>query len=254
MLWCMMQFKSFPYPACFGRLKSLIQRRYVMCVQVVADKDDSFSIRIVDIDKFLYLLRPVLLAPLCLDGYATPSAKRLGEHKAAACPFADIFVINLLRVVHLGKMDGFPRVSMKFDRLLVHAYDRISGIVWSGVHFKNILHRSNERGILLRWNAPHLPQVRLIFVFFRMRPTWVCEIVSMISISTALSDIKRRVQRLYPSGGVLHAMAMILASISPVHLAGTGGVSRFLRLMPFPGSAVSASDRSRKFSFIPCTA
>lgn len=137
MLWCMMQFKSFPYPACFGRLKSLIQRRYVMCVQVVADKDDSFSIRIVDIDMFLYLLRPVLLAPLCLDGYATPSAKRLGEHKAAACPFADIFVINLLRVVHLGKMDGFPRVSMKFDRLLVHAYDRISGIVWSGVHFKN---------------------------------------------------------------------------------------------------------------------
>ena len=138
--------------------------------------------------------------------------------------------------------------------MFIRPHDRISGIIWSGVHFKNILHRSNECGILLRRNAPHLPQMRLIFVFFRMRPTWVCEMASMTCISTALSDIRRRVQRLNPSGGVLHAMAMILASMSPVHLAGTGGVSRFFRLMPFPGSVASAFDRSRKFSFMPCTA
>ena len=90
--------------------------------------------------------------------------------------------------------------------------------------------------------------------FFRMRPAWVCEMASMTCISTALSDIRRRVQRLNPSGGVPHAIAMILASMSPVHLAGTGGVSRFLRLMPFHGSSASESDRSRKFSFMPCTA
>lgn len=171
MLGRMMQFESFPYPACFSWLKSFIQRRYVVGIQVIANKDDFLRIRVVNIDKFLYLLRPVLLAPLTLDSHASPSSERLGEHKAAACSFADIFMINFLRVVGLRKMYGFLRIRMKFNRLFVHTYDRISGIIRSGVH-----------------------------------------------------------------------------------LAGTGGVSRFFRLIPFPGSAVSVSDRSRKFSFMPCTA
>jgi hypothetical protein len=47
--------------------------------------------------------------------------------------------------------------------------------------------------------------------------------------STQVSANNLGVRAQQPAGGLLHAGAMIRASGSPVTLAGTGGVSRFLR-------------------------
>ena len=101
----------------------------------------------------------------------------------------------------------------------------------SGVHFKHILHMGDKCGVLVRRDALHLLQVRLIPVFFRMRPTCIGEMDGTISNSTTLSDSSRSVHLPRPSGGALHAVAMIFASTSPVHLAGTGGDSRFFRMI-----------------------
>jgi len=68
--------------------------------------------------------------------------------------------------------------------------------------------------------APMLLQVRLEFVFFRILFTVWCEMVSTNSSSTALSAMRRNVQRLRPSGGSEQAKAVILAFWRPLILCG----------------------------------
>ena len=94
--------------------------------------------------------------------------------------------------------------------------------------------------------------MRLIPVFFSMRPTCTYEMEGRTSNSMARSDMSLSVHFPLPLGGVLHAIATIFASTSPVHLAGTGGVSRFFRLIPFDGS--ESATLSRKCCFMLWTA
>ena len=110
----------------------------------------------------------------------------------------------------------------------------------------------HKRRVLFRRNTPHLFQMGLVCIFFRMRPTCVWDISPIISSSTARSDISLSVHLLLPCGGALQASAIIFASTSPVHLAGTGGVSRFFRLIPFVAS--DTVPLSRKCFFMSCTA
>src|SRR6185437_2632524 len=66
--------------------------------------------------------------------------------------------------------------------------------------------------------------MRLNFVFFKIRPTSVWEIDSTYCSSTALSDSKRRLHWLYPSGGVEHASAVIFAFVFPSNRLGAPGL------------------------------
>ena len=155
MLWGMMQFKFLPYGACFGRLKGLIQGRNVMRVQVVAHKNDLFRFREVFIHKSLDFLRPIRLASVLTDAYASSDFQGCREQKAAACAVPDILTVNPLRMVIFGHMDLLTGIVMELYRLLVRP----------GVNFKHILNVGHERSILLKRDAPHLSQVRLIPVF-----------------------------------------------------------------------------------------
>ena len=60
--------------------------------------------------------------------------------------------------------------------------------------------------------APLFAEPRLQFVFFNVRRTLSCEIVSMTSNCTSLSAIICRVHRPYPSGGSLQAIIVTCAS------------------------------------------
>jgi hypothetical protein len=60
--------------------------------------------------------------------------------------------------------------------------------------------------------APLFVEPRLQFVFFNVRLTLSCEIVSMTANCPSLSAIIWRVQRPYPSGGSLHATMVTWAS------------------------------------------
>ena len=68
-----------------------------------------------------------------------------------------------------------------------------------------------------------------ISCFFKTRITVTSEMLSTTPSSTILLAIICSVQLFLPSGTVLHAVAIIWASISPVILPGMGGVCRFLR-------------------------
>ena len=49
-------------------------------------------------------------------------------------------------------------------------------IVWDGGterKIKDVLHRCDESRVMAGWYAPALLQMRLVLVFFRMRPTCV---------------------------------------------------------------------------------
>ena len=68
--------------------------------------------------------------------------------------------------------------------------------------------------------------MRFKFIFLRMRPTSDFEIESTCSRVTALSANKRTVQRAYPSGALLQAKLVILASAKESMIGGRPG--RFL--------------------------
>ena len=180
----------------------------------------------------LDFLCPVHLAAMLSDGDSSPALERSREHEAAAGAVPDVFMVNFLSMVIRRQVDRLAGIVAEFYRLLIHADKRISRITWSGIHFQDILHVGHERGVLLWRNAPHLFQVRLIPVFFSMRPICTYEMEGRISNCTARSDMSLSVHLPLPSGGVLHAIATIFVSTSPVHLGGTGGVSRFFRLIP----------------------
>lgn len=189
---CMVHFETLPYSSCLCRFKGFIQRRYVVRVQVVTYQNYLFSIRVVFVDKAFYLLRPVCLAAMFQNGHPSPAPKRLGEHEAAACPVLYVFMVNLFSMVALRQVDGLPAVIMQLDGLFVHANHWGVRVIRPCIDFQHILHVRHESGILLGRYAPCLLQVRLILVFFRIRPTCVCEIESTISNSTALSAMSRR--------------------------------------------------------------
>ena len=123
--------------------------------QVVAHKNDLFRFREVFIHKSLDFLRPIRLASVLTDAYASSDCQGCREQKAAACAVPDILTVNPLRMVIFGHMDLLTGIVMELSRLLVRP----------GVNFKHILHVGHERSILLKRDAPHLSQVRLIPVF-----------------------------------------------------------------------------------------
>lgn len=231
MLRGMMKFNLLPDTTSIIRLKRLVQGRDVVRIQVVADKNDLSRVWEVLIYKLFDFLRPVRLAAMCTDCHPSPAFMRSREHEAAAGAVSDVFMVNSLRMVVGRQVDCLSRIVVKFNGLLIHADQRPQRISRAGIHFKHILHMGHERGVLFRRDAPHFPQVRLIPVFFRMRPTCIGDMDGTICSSTTRSDSSRNVHLPRPSGGALHVVAMIFASTSPVHLAGTGGVSRFFRVM-----------------------
>src|SRR5215475_9677056 len=66
-------------------------------------------------------------------------------------------------------------------------------------------------------------------VFLSVRPMVLSLARSTIPSSTTLFSNSRKVQRAYPLGGLEHASAISLASLSPSKIGGTAGIARCLR-------------------------
>src|SRR5438552_986272 len=99
--------------------------------------------------------------------------------------------------------------------VLVQADLRAAPIIGPGVDRQHILHPPHELGVLLRWDAPALDQPRLEPVCFKTWRTVSYDTDSTTSSATSRSAKSRNVQRLWPSGGALHASTARRASCSP---------------------------------------
>jgi hypothetical protein len=62
-------------------------------------------------------------------------------------------------------------------RAFIEADDRVERILRQGVEPQEALHPGHELGIDLA-QTPGLVEVRLQFIFFKILPTWTCEIWS----------------------------------------------------------------------------
>ena len=143
-----------------------------MSVQIVTYKDNRFCVRIPFVKQPLDERSPVRPRPLLLGLGIAPAGQRLGGQKDTARAIANIFVVLVANARRLGRV-ALSCLGEELDRLFVHTDDRTPLVVRSTVHLQDILHRSYERRAVSGRNAPALLQVRLTFVFFRMRPTCV---------------------------------------------------------------------------------
>lgn len=107
MLRGMMKFEFLPDTAGLGWLKRFIQGRDIVSIQVVAYKDNLVRIGKILVHKLLDFLRPVRLAAMLSDGDSSPALMGCREHETAASTVADVFVVNLFRMVFIGQMDCF---------------------------------------------------------------------------------------------------------------------------------------------------
>ena len=143
-----------------------------MSVQIVTYQDDHFGVRIPLVKQPLDECGPVRPRPLLFGLGVTPAGQRLGGQKDTARAIADILIVLVANARRLGRI-ALSCLGEELDRLFVHTYDRAPFVVRPAIHLQNILHRSHESCAMFGRNAPALLQVRLIFVFFRMRPTCV---------------------------------------------------------------------------------
>lgn len=103
MLRGVVEFDPLHDPSRLRRAERLVQGGEVVRVQIVADEDYPFGIRIVLIDEPSYLECPFDSPAPPRHRHTTPSSERLGEHERTACAASDVFMVDLLRVVALRK-------------------------------------------------------------------------------------------------------------------------------------------------------
>ena len=143
-----------------------------MSVQIITYQNDRFGVRIPLVKQPLDECRPVPPRPLLLGLGVAPAGQRLGGQKDAARAIANILIVLITNAGLLGRI-ALTRLGEELNRLFVHTDDRTPLVVRAAIHLQDILHRGYERCTVFSRNAPALLQVRLIFVFFRMRPTCV---------------------------------------------------------------------------------
>src|SRR4051794_41363076 len=188
-----------------------------MGIEVIHHQDDRLGIRIAMIDQVLDLVCPVALGPMVSHvNPAVPGEWRTEEEAVDDAPA--LILVVLARNVPLRQRQRRPDVAEQLLGDLVHADQGAARIIRAGVDVQDVFHAPHELTILMRWNAPLPPQMRLELVFFRIRRTVWYETSSTTSSSTSLSASSRRLQRACPAGGVLHASATNRASCSPSSL------------------------------------
>src|SRR5215472_1801447 len=200
-----------------GRLECLIQRRGRVGVEVVLHEHDRLGIGIVDVGQGLDAVRPVDAGAPGADYDVPPAAQRLARQEQVAYPAALVLVVLPGRLPWRG---GQRRAGLGEELAagLVQADQGAPGVIRPGIDLQHILHPPDELGVLPRRNAPAFRQPWLELVCFKAWRTVSCETASTTSSWTSRSASSRSVQRLRPSGGVLHAKTTRRASCSPSSL------------------------------------
>lgn len=150
------------------------------------------------------------------DRHLAPAGQRLTQHEQRTHAPTLALVIDPRRLSRCGR-HGHACIGHQLLTRLVQTHQRATRVVGTGIHLQDVLHVPDELATELIRQTPILFQPRLEFVFFSVRRTVIRDSVDM-SNSTSLLARRRRVQRLRPSGGGLHATATRCASWAPSSL------------------------------------
>lgn len=143
-----------------------------MIIHIVTCKNNLFHIGILLIKKPLDLMPPVDSGSLLSGVGETPPTERLGGQQDATRAIPDLLIVCLSNARVFG-LKAFPCIFKKLDGLFVHTNYRTTLILRPTVYLNYILHRCHKSYAMFLRNAPTFLQVRLIFVFFRIRPTCI---------------------------------------------------------------------------------
>lgn len=98
----------------------------------------------------------------------TATGQRLDLDEQRGHPIAHILVINDLTMTR-SEGDGRSHLANQLLAGFVHANYWKTRIAREAIHFKNVLHRSDKRRVLIGRDLPIFTQMRLQFVFFNDR-------------------------------------------------------------------------------------
>ena len=101
------------------------------------------SIGILLIKKPFDAFCPINPCSLLFGFGVSPTCKRLGKQKDAACAIADILVVLITDASTL-RCNAISRFSKELDWLFIHADHRILFVIWTAINLQDILHRGNE--------------------------------------------------------------------------------------------------------------
>src|SRR5918995_1080152 len=165
-------------------------------------------------------VRPVDAGAPLATGDMSPAAQRLAHQEHVAHAFPQVLVVLACRPPRDDR-HGRGDLGQQLAAGLIQAHLRAVEVIGPGIDLQHILHPPAELGVLLRWDAPALDQPWLEPVCFKACRTVSYDTDSITCSSTSRSAKSRNVQRLWPSGGALHASATNWAScsggISPPH-------------------------------------
>src|SRR5664280_1245694 len=185
-----------------------------MGVEVIHHNHNLLRLGIDFICKLLHGMCPILAGAL-IGNFDKPfSGQWLEEHKQVRHSFSFVFIIDSLRQARLS-WKGLAQIGHQLFAGLIHAHLGSFWIIRLGVYLQNVFHITDKSRIGLRWNAIFFFQPRLNFVFLSVVRMVSCETLSTISSFTKRSRSSRKVQRSYPSGASLHAIAIKWASAFP---------------------------------------
>src|ERR671918_1576503 len=235
MLGGVVELQALENPPSLDRGKGLIQGSRAMGVQVVQDYPDHLSFRIGFIHQPPHLLGEVLHRALFGHLQVPPALLRLEEQKQVAAAVTLVLVIVPLPLARPGGQ-AHPGFGYQLLVGLVEADLGPPGVVGFLVEVQDVLHVGHELGVYLR-DAPLLLLPGLEVCFLRTCRTVSLAMESAKPNSTALPARSRRVQRAWPSGGSLQAMAMRWAASLPVSstlylAAGIAGIASLGNLFP----------------------
>src|SRR5258708_24423044 len=225
------------------RSEGLIERGRAVRIQLIHDQHDGFRLGIAYVDQILDGVRPI--DPGALVGHLDPplTAQGLVEDEQIGHAVAAVFGIEARGLPRLNR-ERQPRLADQLFADLVHAHQRMLGILRAGVHLQHILHVPDEVPVRFGWNAPLFFQPRLEFVFFKVRRTVSYETVSTYSSSTILSASRCKVHRACPSGGGPQTRATRWASWRPSNVCKREGAGRGSRAASRPSSTPRRRTRS----------
>lgn len=165
MLGSVVDFQPVDQSSCFGRFKRLVQRCWLVSVQVVHHQHNFLSFRIMHINQLANHMGKIDLRPPPSYLDMSPAVQRLEQHEQVGRSITLIFIIDALRPprLHGNRCANFLH---QLFALLVQAYHGALGVIRPLVHFQHVFHRGYEISVLLRRNHPLLFQPRLEVVFF----------------------------------------------------------------------------------------
>jgi hypothetical protein len=214
--------KRAKYASGFLRRKSFIQRRPLVCIQMIHHHSHHFSLWVALVHQPLHLMREVSFRAPGSHIHVSPSCLRFAAHQEMARAMALGLIINSRDPPRLG-WQGVANFCHQRLACCVEVHLRSLRIVWDFIPIKQVFHQRHTLGIDLR-DTPLSLVPGLECVFCISLRTASRENDAVNPQATAWSASSLIVHWVWPSGALLQATAITWAACLPVSVGRASGL------------------------------